>query len=158
MDYLKIMGGLASILCAFHFSRLHGTTLFRRIGYFIYYVPALGFVAGLMIFVVLPVLILCSPLIVYREFMKRPGEITNQGDKAASRYIPANVKYKVWKRDNGTCQHDGCNAFLDIRFGPATILTNLHFDHITPYSKGGATTVNNLQLLCAKHNWKKGAN
>lgn len=34
---------------------------------------------------------------------------------------------------------------------------NLHFDHILPFSKGGGTSlkVENIQLLCAKHNLEK---
>lgn len=35
---------------------------------------------------------------------------------------------------------------------------NLHFDHIHPWSKGGETTLSNLQILCANCNWSKGAN
>tara|TARA_B100000886_G_C20333422_1_gene453406 strand:+ start:320 stop:976 length:657 start_codon:yes stop_codon:yes gene_type:complete len=62
-----------------------------------------------------------------------------------SRYIPQDVKIQVVIRDNGMCQSPGCFA-----------TSNLHFDHIYPYSKGGRSDdVNNIQLLCSKHNWKK---
>ena len=63
-----------------------------------------------------------------------------------SRYIPQDVKIQVVIRDNGMCQSPGCFA-----------TSNLHFDHIYPYSKGGRSDdVNNIQLLCSKHNWEKG--
>jgi 5-methylcytosine-specific restriction endonuclease McrA len=62
-----------------------------------------------------------------------------------SRYIPQDVKIQVVIRDNGMCQSPGCFT-----------TSNLHFDHIYPYSKGGRSNdVNNIQLLCSKHNLKK---
>lgn len=65
-----------------------------------------------------------------------------------SRYIPQDVKIQVVIRDNGMCQSTGCFA-----------TSNLHFDHIYPYSKGGRSDdVNNIQLLCSKHNRKKSDN
>lgn len=61
------------------------------------------------------------------------------------RIIPTCVKLKVWKRDGGKCSYPGCGA-----------TTNLHFDHIIPFSKGGASnTAVNIQLLCGKHNIQK---
>jgi hypothetical protein len=61
------------------------------------------------------------------------------------RIIPSHVKLAVWKRDKGTCVECGSR-------------TNLHFDHIFPYSKGGTSeTAANIQLLCMKHNIQKGA-
>jgi len=61
------------------------------------------------------------------------------------RIIPSHVKLAVWKRDKGACVECGST-------------TNLHFDHILPYSKGGTSeTVANIQLLCMKHNIRKGA-
>jgi len=33
---------------------------------------------------------------------------------------------------------------------------NTHFDQIKPWSKGGETVLENLQVLCAKHNLAKG--
>ena len=62
-----------------------------------------------------------------------------------SRYIPQDVKIQVVIRDNGMCQSPGCFA-----------TSNLHFDHIYPYSKGGRSDdLNNIQLLCSKHNLRK---
>jgi hypothetical protein len=61
------------------------------------------------------------------------------------RLIPSHVKLAVWKRDKGACVECG-------------LKTNLHFDHILPYSKGGTSdTAANIQLLCMGHNIQKGA-
>lgn len=66
-------------------------------------------------------------------------------NKPHSRIIPASVKLEVWKRDAGKC----------IKCGAAT---ELHFDHILPYSKGGTSLkADNIQLLCARHNLEKSA-
>ena len=52
---------------------------------------------------------------------------------------------EVWKRDQGKCVECGAED-------------ELHFDHILPYSKGGTSNkVENVQLLCARHNLSKGA-
>ena len=157
INYLLITGCLISILASFQLSRLHGTTFLWKIGYFLYYVPVYCLCVVMMIFIVLPYYLLTSPLIVYREFVKSPGERTNDTEKPASRYIPLNVKYEVWKRDEGKCQNPDCTTYFDVKFGVASIFTNMHYDHIIPYSQRGASTANNLQLLCARCNWAKGA-
>ena len=61
-------------------------------------------------------------------------------------HIPAGLKYEVFKRDNRTCVLCGAKA-------PAV---ELHVDHIIPVSKGGRTTLDNLQTLCAECNLGKG--
>lgn len=60
-----------------------------------------------------------------------------------NRLIPTSVKVEVWKRDKGCCVYCGSK-------------TNLHYDHIIPFSKGGSsTTAANIQLLCAACNLRK---
>ena len=56
--------------------------------------------------------------------------------------IPKAVRTEVWRRDRGCCVQCGSKE-------------NLQFDHIIPVSKGGATTVQNLQLLCRRCNLTK---
>ena len=59
------------------------------------------------------------------------------------RVIPSAVKLEVWKRDKGCCVKCGSNQ-------------NLHFDHVIPYSLGGSSkAIENIQILCAKHNLEK---
>jgi hypothetical protein len=61
------------------------------------------------------------------------------------RLIPTPVKVEVWNRDRGMCVICGAT-------------TELHFDHVLPYSRGGTSlTAHNVQLLCARHNLSKGA-
>lgn len=56
--------------------------------------------------------------------------------------IPQDVMDNVWRRDGGKCVKCGSNE-------------NLEFDHIIPFSKGGATTYRNMQILCKKCNIDK---
>ena len=57
--------------------------------------------------------------------------------------IPREMKRVVFERDGGRCVE--CDATFD-----------LQYDHVIPVSMGGATTVQNLQLLCAPCNQRKG--
>ena len=67
----------------------------------------------------------------------------NSKEVDRNRIIPSSVKLEVWKRDKGKCVK--CES-----------IDNLHFDHIIPYSLGGSSlTVENIQLLCARHNIEK---
>jgi 5-methylcytosine-specific restriction endonuclease McrA len=61
-----------------------------------------------------------------------------------TRSIPQDVKIAVAARDGGRCRQCGST-------------TDLHFDHVIPWSKGGANTVANIQLLCGPCNRRKGA-
>jgi 5-methylcytosine-specific restriction endonuclease McrA len=64
-------------------------------------------------------------------------------DNVRSRHIPDEIKVEVWQRDAGKCVRCGAEDYLE-------------YDHIIPFSKGGANTVNNVQLLCRKCNLAKG--
>ena len=59
--------------------------------------------------------------------------------------VSREVKAQVWQRDGGMCVECQSNSYLE-------------FDHVIARSKGGATSVNNLQLLCRGCNMRKGAN
>jgi HNH endonuclease len=58
--------------------------------------------------------------------------------------IPDDLKQYVWHRDGGRCRHCGNQH-------------ELQYDHIIPLSMGGATTAENLQILCGPCNRRKGA-
>jgi hypothetical protein len=87
-----------------------------------------------------------------RKVFKFKLELTDEDTKSGgtprveldhNRMIPSSVKLEVWKRDAGKCRLCGSK-------------TNLHYDHILPYSKGGTSLKTaNIQILCAKHNLEK---
>lgn len=54
------------------------------------------------------------------------------------------VRRAVFERNGGQCVE--CEAGFD-----------LQYDHVIPVALGGATTVENLQLLCSDCNRRKGA-
>ncbi len=72
-------------------------------------------------------------------------EEDSQVSLSPGRLIPTHVKLAVLKRDKGQCVQCGSN-------------TDLHFDHILAFSRGGSSTnVENIQLLCQRHNLEKSA-
>jgi len=58
--------------------------------------------------------------------------------------IPREVRRAVFERDGGKCAE--CGSTFD-----------LQYDHVIPVALGGASTVENLQLLCGDCNRQKGA-
>lgn len=61
-------------------------------------------------------------------------------------YIPADVKRKVWERDQGRCQ------FPLESGGICGSTRRLEFDHAVPRARGGPSTVENVRLRCRFHN------
>lgn len=56
--------------------------------------------------------------------------------------IPTELRREVFQRDGGACI--ACGSKFD-----------LQYDHVLPVARGGATTLENLQLLCADCNRSK---
>ena len=63
----------------------------------------------------------------------------------STRVISDRLRYQVLKRDNFKCCACGASPAKD----PSV---QLHIDHIEPWSKGGKTSLENLQTLCSKCN------
>jgi hypothetical protein len=67
--------------------------------------------------------------------------------KVGSRYIPIQVRRRIWKRDRGECQYK--NQRSGHKCGSKF---NLHIDHVRPFALDGGHSAENLRLLCAAHN------
>lgn len=62
-----------------------------------------------------------------------------------TRHVPAAVKRAVWTRDKAQCAFVGTEGRCRERSG-------LELHHVRPFSAGGLTTAENLQLRCRAHN------
>ena len=69
------------------------------------------------------------------------ASISGSGSKKA--YISKKLRQQVYMRDGKSCVLCGVDS-------------DLTCDHVYPESKGGATTLDNLQTLCRSCNSKKG--
>lgn len=79
----------------------------------------------------------------FRKFIKKRNNVLRNYGLLQERYIPDKIKRQVFRRDHGACVK--CGSKL-----------NIQYDHILPFSKGGNNELENIQLLCAKCNIKKG--
>ncbi len=81
-----------------------------------------------------------------------PGSIKQtavQAPRKTGRDPSLRLRFRVLQRDRFSCQQCGAS--------PAKLVgVELHVDHVVPWSKGGETTLNNLQTLCSKCNLGKG--
>ncbi len=89
------------------------------------------------------------------EFANAAGaDVPESGVKVTSQVTPRDpslrLRFRVLQKDRFTCRSCGKS--------PATSLgIELHVDHVIPWSKGGLTTIENLQTLCDRCNLGKGA-
>ena len=70
-------------------------------------------------------------------FVNEPFTETEE-ERRITRYIPRDVMLKVARRDDYCCQRCGRHLGDD----------EIEFHHKIPFSKGGSTEENNLQLAC----------
>jgi 5-methylcytosine-specific restriction endonuclease McrA len=77
------------------------------------------------------------------------------GQKRTRATIPQSVKVAVAARDRGQCR---CTAYpCHGHEGRCWSTDEPEFDHVIPWSKNGADTVANLQILCGPCNRRKSA-
>lgn len=81
-----------------------------------------------------------------RRLERAHATLAQDGGDVARRRDPIGVEVRraVFERDGGRCVL--CASAFDIQY-----------DHVIPFSIGGASTVENLQVLCAGCNQLKGA-
>jgi len=78
-----------------------------------------------------------------RKYGFKQFPLNQQNKIKRKRFIPRNIRWEIWERDNFTCLNCGERKRLTI-------------DHIIPESKGGTLVKENLQTLCKSCNSKKG--
>lgn len=80
----------------------------------------------------------------------RKGRGRNVATDPNRLFKPAQKAEAARRCVDGRCEHKSPLWFRCRTFGA-------HGDHIYPHSRGGATTMSNLQLLCPRHNLEKSA-
>jgi hypothetical protein len=71
-----------------------------------------------------------------------------QASRSTARDPSLRLRFKVVLRDNFSCRHCGASPAKQ----PGV---ELHIDHVLPWSKGGESTLENLQTLCLRCNLGK---
>jgi hypothetical protein len=79
---------------------------------------------------------------VLRAAVGRANQTIVSSEADRSRYIPRDVRQRVWQRYGGRCVECQSEQYLE-------------FDHIIPVARGGNNAENNVQLLCRNCNLKK---
>ena len=83
------------------------------------------------------------------DVVEEKNEILDKNEiiyKHKTKRLPSErLKVQVLMRDGNKCSLCGITVTGE----------NIHFDHIKPWSKGGETVLENLQVLCAPHNLAK---
>jgi 5-methylcytosine-specific restriction endonuclease McrA len=74
------------------------------------------------------------------------SEDANNRNSSRGRYVPAEVRRAVWKRDAGCCTFTGLDG------SPCHERAGLEFHHERAFALGGLHTLENLRLLCRAHN------
>lgn len=86
-----------------------------------------------------------------RENAKTLTKVSTNYKQENSRNIFLSARLKVLNRDSFRCVFCGKSPATDLG-------TKLHLDHIKPFSKGGKSTIENLQTLCEECNLGKSDN
>jgi hypothetical protein len=73
-------------------------------------------------------------------------ESTPEPVTAKGRYVPAEIRRAVWRRDEGRC------TFVDASGRRCHERAGLEIHHEHAFALGGPTTLENLSLLCRAHN------
>lgn len=81
--------------------------------------------------------------LVARPRSQRPA---NQPASSDSDHVPAEIRREVWRRDGGCCQWKLASG------GICGSKMRAQLDHIVPKGKGGQATIDNLRVLCERHN------
>ena len=71
---------------------------------------------------------------------------TRPPDPEPTRRIPTATRDAVFARDKGRC------TFIGSTGKRCDATHNLQIDHIVPYARGGTNRIDNLRLLCERHN------
>ncbi len=78
-------------------------------------------------------------------FFTQSAATETTDSRPEGRHVPRAVMLKVVRRDNHVCQV--CHSYVPD--------DQVEFDHVIPFSRGGASTVQNLRFLCRACNRKK---